>query len=185
MKRNYWPLFFVGIFGFTLSMIVWTIYSAVKVPVHEDDTFFKKYQDVDMHYNDIMRSNDIFLSKYNFKIKINNKEFDLETKDIFLSQRVIEKSNIHKDILKKGLNNIEIKITDKNKNSLKDFKIKLRVTESTNNNTIIDLTTDSFSYENGTYTSNVTVPKAGKWNVIGTFTKGNTEGYFFLKTNAN
>ena len=46
-KRNYWPLFFIGIFGFTLIMIIWTIRSAIKVPVIEDRSFIYKYQYVD------------------------------------------------------------------------------------------------------------------------------------------
>ena len=53
MKRNYWPLLFIGIFTFTLGMIIWTIKSAVSVPVIEDNSFMKKYQDVDENYNNI------------------------------------------------------------------------------------------------------------------------------------
>ncbi|PHO08818.1 hypothetical protein CPG37_12565 [Malaciobacter canalis] len=185
MKRNYWPLFFIGIFSFAFSLIVWTIYSAVQVPVHEDDTFFKKYQDVDMHYNDIIRSNDIFLSKYDFKITINNQKFDLDTKDIFLSQRVIEKSKVHKDILHVGKNSIKIDIYNKAGNVESSFDINLRVTESTNNNTIIDLNKESFSFLNNSYNASVDVPKPGKWNIIATFEKDGNKGYFFLKTNAN
>ena len=46
MKRNYWPLFFIAVFSLAFSMIVWTIYSATKVPVHEDQTFLRSYQDL-------------------------------------------------------------------------------------------------------------------------------------------
>ncbi|XPV82171.1 MAG: hypothetical protein ACNI22_16750 [Halarcobacter sp.] len=74
MKRNYWPLFFIGIFSFTFGMIVWTIYSAVNTPVHEDETFLKSYHELDEDFNDIVKSNQQFLSKYNFKIYINKKK---------------------------------------------------------------------------------------------------------------
>ena len=57
MKRNYWPLLFISIFAFTLGMIIWTIKSAINVPVIEDHSFMKKYQDVDENYNKMMDSN--------------------------------------------------------------------------------------------------------------------------------
>ena len=82
MKRNYWPLFFIGIFGFTFAMIIWTIKSAVSLPVVEDKSFMKKYQDVDDHFNEMMDSNKLFLSKYDFELTLNGKVFPLTTEDI-------------------------------------------------------------------------------------------------------
>ena len=35
-------VFFIGIFSFVFSMIIWTIMSAVSVPVIEDRSFMKK-----------------------------------------------------------------------------------------------------------------------------------------------
>jgi hypothetical protein len=64
MKRNYWPLFFIGIFSFVFCMIVWTVKSAIAAPVIEDKSFMKKYQEVDESYNDMMTSNDVFLSNF-------------------------------------------------------------------------------------------------------------------------
>ena len=114
MKRNYWPLFFIGIFSFVFSMIIWTIMSASKVPVIEDHSFMKKYQDVDENYNKMMDSNALFLSKYNFELSINDKIFGLTTDDIKLAQRVVEKYSQHKNILKVGQNNLNCICFDKN-----------------------------------------------------------------------
>ena len=60
MKRNYWPIFFILIFGFTFSMIVWTIKSASSISLAPDKSFMKKYQDVDAHFNEMMESNKLF-----------------------------------------------------------------------------------------------------------------------------
>ena len=79
MKRNYWPIFFIGIFTFVFSMIVWTVKSAVSLPVIEDHSFMKKYQDVDENYNYMMTLNNIFLSKYNMELNKKKKKFDLTT----------------------------------------------------------------------------------------------------------
>ncbi len=73
MKKNYWPLLFIGIFLFTFFMIVWTIYWAIKTPVHEDRTFLNSYHDLDKTYNDIIINNEKFRNKYDFKVIINKK----------------------------------------------------------------------------------------------------------------
>ena len=86
MKKNYWPLFFIGIFGFVFSMIVWTIVKTTSIPIIEDKSFMKKYQDVDENYNKMMDSNALFLSKYNFELSINDKIFGLTTDDMKLAQ---------------------------------------------------------------------------------------------------
>ena len=54
-------------------MIIWTIMSAVSVPVIEDRSFMKKYQDVDENYNNMMDSNSAFLDKYSFELYLNDK----------------------------------------------------------------------------------------------------------------
>ena len=97
MKRNYWPLLFISIFAFTLGMIIWTIKSAINVPVIEDHSFMKKSQDVDENYNKMMDSNTLFQSKYNFELYVNDKVFPLTTEDIKFSQRVIEKYSLNKN----------------------------------------------------------------------------------------
>ena len=53
-KRDYWPLYFIAIFAFTVYMIIWTIYKAMQAPVVEDRSFMQKYQYVDENYNNIM-----------------------------------------------------------------------------------------------------------------------------------
>lgn len=184
MKRNYWPLFFIGIFSFTFSMIIWTIYSAVQVPVNEDDTFLKSYQDVDNNFNKIIISNKQFLKNYNFKIMLNKKELDLGTKDIFLSQRAIEKKSTHKNILHEGKNSVKVLISDKKGNFIKNVMINFRVTKATNNSNIIDVKDDGFKKESNSYTTSINIPKKGNWNIIATFEIENSKGYLFIKTNA-
>src|SRR5574344_1195338 len=107
-KRNYWPLFFLFLFGFTLYMIFWTIYQAIQVPTIDDKSFLHNYQYVDDNYNDMMQSNFNFLEKYNFKLKRNNTNFGLTTEHIRYGQRVMEKHSTHKNILKLGKNSIEV-----------------------------------------------------------------------------
>ncbi len=182
-KRNYWPLLFIGLFSYTLGMIIWTITSAVKTPVHEDKTFLTKYQQVDDKFNEILASNDNFKRKYDFTITINGKAFGLTTEDIFYSRRVLEERSMHKDLLKKGENKIVITLEDKQKNRIKDATIAFRVTKATNSKADMDFSNSENQTES--FSSLVNIPIQGNWNITGTVeTKDGSKGYFYIKTNA-
>jgi hypothetical protein len=184
MKRNYWPLFFIGIFGFTFAMIIWTIKSAVSLPVVEDKSFMKKYQDVDDHFNEMMDSNKLFLSKYNFELTLNGKVFPLTTEDIKYSQRVIEKISEHKDILKVGQNDMKIIISDKITKEKKDATIELVITKVMSNESDIILRNENFQNSNGVNNSTFELKEANNWIITGSFTVDGIIGYIYIKTNA-
>lgn len=183
MKRNYWPFLFIGIFTFTLGMIIWTIYSSTQVPVNQDESFLNSYQKVDANFNEIAASNKNFLKEYDFTLTVNNKEFDLSYTDIFYSQRVIESKSLHKDALKIGTNKIDVIIKNKKTNEvISNAQISLRVTRATNNKSDINLT--AFKELNGAYKSDFELTMKGNWNITGVVSIGETKGYLFLKTNA-
>ena len=184
MKRNYWPLFFIGIFGFTIAMIIWTIKSAVSVPVVEDRSFMKKYQDVDDHYNEIMDSNKLFLSKYDFELILNDKKFSLTTDDIKYSQRVMEKISQHKNTLKIGQNDIKIVVLDKITKNKKDINIELVISKTISNDSDIILKKENFQNNIGIYNSLFEIKEENNWIITGSFTVDGIVGYLYIKTNA-
>lgn len=184
MKRNYWPLFFIGIFGFVFSMIVWTVKSAVSVPVIEDRSFMKKYQDVDEHYNDMMTSNAVFSSKYNFELTVNEKTFGLTTDDVKLAQRVIEKYSEHKDILKIGQNSLKIIVTDKITNEKKDIIIELVISKTISADSDMILKNENFTANDKIYNSAFELKEENNWIITGSFIVDGITGYIYIKTNA-
>ena len=184
MKRNYWPLFFIGIFSFVFSMIIWTIMSATKAPVIEDKSFMKKYQDVDENYNNMMDSNSAFLDKYSFELYLNEKKFDLSTTDMMYAQRVIEKHSKHKDSLKVGENSLKIVIIDKQTNEKKDVDVSLIVTKSIADDSDIVLNSEKFLNDNKIYSTKFEIKESNNWNISGSFKVGENIGYIFIKTNA-
>ncbi|PUE64974.1 hypothetical protein [Arcobacter caeni] len=184
MKRNYWPIFFIGIFTFVFSMIVWTVKSAVSLPVIEDHSFMKKYQDVDKDYNDMMTSNSVFLSKYNLELDVNENKFDLTTSDIKYSQRVLEKYSQHKDVLKVGKNNLKVVVTDKNTNEKKDINIELVVTKTITSDSDLIINNDKFQNNDKIYSSEFELKESNNWIITGSFTVDGTVGYIYIKTNA-
>ncbi|MBP9490561.1 MAG: hypothetical protein KBE77_03860 [Aliarcobacter sp.] len=184
MKRNYWPLFFIGIFSFVFGMIIWTVKSAVSVPVIEDRSFMKKYQDVDEHYNEMMTSNAVFSSKYNFELSVNEKIFGLTTDDIKLAQRVIEKYSLHKDILKIGQNSLKIVVTDKITKEKKDVIIELVVSKTISADSDMILNNENFTANDKIYNSTFELKEENNWIITGSFIVDGITGYIYIKTNA-
>ncbi len=158
--------------------------SAVKLPVHEDKSFLKTYQDVDSNFNNMMTSNKIFKHKYNLEFILNTKKLGLTTSDIKFSQRVLEKKSIHKDLLKNGTNNLTINIYDKKTSKKLAVKINLNITKSILNDSDIGLSNKNFSNNLNQYSSKFEINDENNWNITGTFTIGNDIGYIYIKTNA-
>ena len=184
MKRNYWPIFFILIFGFTFSMIVWTIKSASSISLAPDKSFMKKYQDVDAHFNEMMESNKLFLSKYNFEMLLNDNKFPLTTDDIKYSQRVLEKISLHRNNLRVGQNNIQIVVTDKLTNEKKDLKVELVISKSISDDSDLILKNENFKNDNKTYSSDFKLNDAHNWIITGSFEVDGITGYIYIKTNA-
>ena len=185
MKRNYWPLFFIGIFLFAFSMIVWTVNSAIKLPVNEDKSFLRSYQDVEENYNDIIDSNEDFLSKYIFNLQINDKTFGLTTEDIKYSQRVLEKISDHKHLLKYNKqNDIKLYVMDKVTKEKKAIDIVLKITMSSSNDFDILLKNEDFKNESNEYVTSFKITDENNWNITGTFKVDGITGSIYIKTNA-
>ncbi len=184
-NRNYWPLFFIGIFSFVFSMIIWTITSTSKVSLDEDESFLKKYQDVDAHYNDIMFSNKLFSKNFKLVFLLNKREFNLSVEDIKYSQRVLKEKSKHKDSLNLGANNLEVYVLNKNTNKkVMIDKINLKFTLSNSNKEDILLTRSDFETQNNTYKTNIDITRENNWNITGSFQVGKDIGYIYIKTNA-
>ena len=183
-KRNFWPLYFIAIFGFTVYMIVWTIYKASQAPVIEDNSFMYKYQYVDGNYNNIMESNIKFLEKYDLSFDLNGTIFPLTTEDIKFGQRVIEKYSNHKDILNLGNNSLNIEIMDIATKEKQKIKIELVITKTMSDDSDIDLKDENFKEENRVYSTNFEIKEETNWIITGKFVVEDETGYILIKTNA-
>lgn len=184
MKRNYWPLLFIAIFGFTLVMIIWTVRSAINVPVLEDQSFMKKYQEVDDTYNNMMDSNVLFKSKFDLELYINDRMFDLTTEDIKFSQRVMEKFSDHKNLLKIGKNSLKLIVKDKATGENKDVIINLTLSKTISNDSDKIFSNDDFTNENNTYLNTFEIKDENNWIITGNFIVDGIDGYLYIKTNA-
>jgi hypothetical protein len=181
-KYHLWLLLFFTIFGFTFGMIIWTVKSAVNTPVYEDRSFLSTYHLVDNNYNQMMVENSKFLNCYNIIFNINGHKVGLETDDVFLGQRSLEKKHKHRDFLKVGENSISVSIKERNSSiAVPNAQIELLLTRAIENNG--DLNINSFIFKDNLYTTVMEIPIKGHWNLTGKITINNKKGYFFIKTN--
>ena len=183
-KRNYWPLYFIAIFAFTVYMIIWTIYKAMQAPVVEDRSFMQKYQYVDENYNNIMTSNINFLEKYSLELDLNGKIFPLTTEDIRYGQRVIEKYSNHKDILKVGENSLKILVLNKITKEIVPINIDLLITKTMSDDSNLNLKDENFTKDKNIYTTNFSLNEETNWIITGSFKVEDETGFIFIKTNA-
>ena len=183
-KRNYWPLYFIAIFAFTVYMIIWTIYKAMQAPVVEDRSFMQKYQYVDENYNNIMTSNINFLEKYSLELELNGKIFPLTTEDIRYGQRVIEKYSNHKDVLKVGENSLKILVLNKIIKEIVPINIDLLITKTMSDDSNLNLKDENFTKDKNIYTTNFSLNEETNWIITGSFKVEDETGFIFIKTNA-
>ena len=183
-KINLWPLFFIGIFSLSFSMIIWTITSSKKIQIEEDESFMQKYQDMDDNYNNIMTSNLKFLSKYDFVLTLNGKNFPLSIEDIRYSQRVLKLKSEHKNIFNIGANDLAIKVIDKNTKEIKDLDFNIKVTKSNTKKDDIFLDNNNFKFDGKSHNTNFDIKDENNWNITGNVTVGEDIGYIFIKSNA-
>ncbi|SFV55389.1 Putative lipoprotein [hydrothermal vent metagenome] len=173
-KYHLWLLFFFAIFGFTFSMIVWTVKSAVNTPVYEDRSFMTSYHDVDDNFNQMIAENQKFNSKYKTKVTINNRIVGMEVSDIIYGQRSLKKKSKNQEMLVLGDNSISVTIIDKKSNtSIQDANISFQITRAIEDMHDINL--------NG-YSSSAKIDIKGNWNIIGKIVIGNDTGYLYIKT---
>ena len=183
-KRNYWPLYFIAIFAFTVYMIIWTIYKATQAPVVEDRSFMQKYQYVDENYNNIMTSNINFLEKYSLELDLNGKIFPLTIEDIRYGQRVIEKYSNHKDVLKVGENSLKILVLNKTTKEIVPINIDLLITKTMSDDSNLNLKDENFAKDKNIYTTNFSLNEETNWIITGSFKVEDETGFIFIKTNA-
>ena len=126
----------------------------------------------------MINSNNNFNKKYDLKFYFNDNVInELTVQDVFLSQRVIKKRTIRKNILKIGKNNFKYTLINKNGNEVKNVKLNILVTMTTNH------TYDKILKFENRNIEKFDIIKKGYWNITGTIEAGDDKGYFFIKTN--
>ena len=67
-KKTYWPHMILGFLTIGLTLGYWTVKSASSIPVQEVNDYMMKYQQADIHINDILEKKVLFDKSYNINI---------------------------------------------------------------------------------------------------------------------
>lgn len=181
-KRTTYAIFLAK-FMFSLALIFWTIKMTLGagVGLDDDNTFMSDYHTVDDNYNKIVIKNMIFNKKYDSKLFINGVDIGkLNYSDIYLSQRVIKRRTIRKDILKLSENKIKLNVIDKSTNKIvQNIEATIVFTMPSTHEFDQKIIIKSSDIETTT-----NIGKKSYWNIMGSIKIGEDEGHFYIKTNA-
>jgi hypothetical protein len=116
-KKTFWPY---GITIAILAVVVMgagTIMIALKHPVQMDEAYMKKYQNVDNHFNEIKKSEELFKKQYDVKIinstfTIGKNSLDISVLDKYTGRHA-ENLLINVKITRPDDDRYDIKLTSK------------------------------------------------------------------------
>jgi len=163
MKKNnnksFWP------YGITLAILAvvvmgaGTIMIALKHPVQMDEAYMKKYQNVDNHYNEIQKSQELFDKKY--KVVIKNDNFKL------------------------GENRLYVNVLNKQDNSqIKDLTLDVKITRPDDDRLDIKMSSKKAGEDSYVFPS-FEIKNRGRWIVLLSVSDGKVEGFFKKEIDVN
>ena len=121
-EKTYWPHMIVGFLALALTLSFWTVKSASSLPVQESNNYLMKYQQADIHINEILESKAAFDALYTIELK--DKEMMVMTDNIHSN---IPQPNVLK--LSLGANDFFYTVVSKNGEVVKDAKVTFLLTQ--------------------------------------------------------
>lgn len=168
-KKTYWPHMIVGFLLLAFTLSYWTVKSASSMPVQEVNQYMLKYQQADIHINEIMTLKKMFDSQYT--IDILNIETMVMTDNIH-SQR--PQPNVIK--LAKGSNTFSYVVKSKNGEVMNNAKVSFLLTQP--HSVREDVMIDTVSFAAGQYTTpDLNITKPGRYTLQLRATIGKVTGY--------
>ncbi len=168
-KQTYWPHMIVGFLFLGLGLGFWTIKSASKMPVEKENDYMMSYQDVDTNINEIVKKQELFRQNYEIKI--------LDTKMIQVEKdKNSRKSFLNPIELKKGENQFNYRVVDKNGQIVKNAVVSFMLTRP--HTDIDDQKFDKINFVNDAYqTPKVNITKLGRYMLVLKVIIGKTTGF--------
>jgi len=168
-KKTYWPHMILGFLSVGITLSYWTVKSASSIPVQESNNYMMKYQQADMHINEIIEKKVLFDQKYNITL-INAKTtlLELENAKRAKSEEVIE--------LKEGTNSFSYTVQDKQGNVVNDANVTFLLTRP--HTVSEDMLVENVTVKDNAYVINdITISKAGRYTLQLKAKIGDAMGY--------
>jgi len=168
-KKTYWPHMIVGFLIIGLTLGYWTVKSASALPVQESNTFLMKYQQADIHINEIHALKKAFDKKYDITLK--NAETMVMTDNIH-SKRM----QLNPVKLMKGMNHFTYVVQSKSGKVIEDAKVTFLLTQPHSRRE--DKLVENIIFLDGEYTAKgLDIQKEGRYTLQLKVEVGETIGY--------
>ncbi len=169
-ETSYWPHMIMGFLIIGVSLGYWTVKHATALPVQESNEYMMKYQQADIHINDILKR------KANF-----DKQFNIEIVDAPMGVLELENTKRAKEekvvVLKNGSNSFSYRVSSKSGVPLTDANVTFLLTRPHTNKD--DVMIGNVSGKNGLYrVDDINVSKPGRYTLqLKVMVDKNTIGY--------
>ncbi|MDD5360173.1 MAG: hypothetical protein PHI02_07875 [Sulfurovaceae bacterium] len=173
-KKTYWPHMIVGFLFLGIGLGIWTLKSASSLPVERENKYMMSYQDADANINEILEKQALFSQNYSIKI-LNTKIIQVE------KDKNSRKSFIDPIELKKGENQFNYSVVDKNGQAVKNAAVTFMLTRPHTDKD--DQKFDKINFVNNSYqTPKINITNIGRYTLVARVEIGKTIG--FLETSA-
>lgn len=149
-----WPWIILGSIFALLGFVFWTVSTAISNPVQMSDINMQGYHEVDRNANEMIKARIAFDKKYTLE---------------YVTEQFTP-----------GAATVKFQILDKNGEAIDTADVVMKLTRPNTHDFDVDVPLKSV--ENGIYTfDTVTLPKAGRWDIISRVTVGDDVRYLNLK----
>lgn len=120
-NKTYWPHMIMGFLLIGITLGYWTVKHAITLPVQESNEYMMKYQQADIHINEISKRKSLF-----------DKEYSIQLSNVKMATVKLENAKRAKEekvvVLNLGTNTFAYNITNKNGDDIKDANITFLLT---------------------------------------------------------
>jgi hypothetical protein len=155
-QKTYWPHMIIGFLFLALTLSYWTVKSASSLPVQEVNDYMMKYQQADIHINDILTKKATFDALY--KIEIQNTQTMIMVDNIHSK---LPQSNVIKLLQGENIFTYHIKTDDGE--IVKDANVSFLLTRPHTRDD--DKMIESVSFQDGVYQVKVDIQKEGRYTL--------------------
>ena len=153
-EKSYWPHMIMGFLIIGITLGYWTVKSASSVPVQETNDYMMKYQQADIHINDILAKNRRFDAAYTIALSgVQKSKLELEN---------VKRNKVEKVVLlKKGTNTFTYRVVDKKGRPVDGVRVDFLLTRphTDKDNQLLE----KLPLTNGAYTAKVDIEKPGRY----------------------
>lgn len=168
-QKTYWPHMILGFLAVGITLSYWTVKSASSLPVQRSNEYMLKYQQADIHINEILEKKALFDKSYTIEI------IDIQTviQDLENAKRAKEEKVI---LLHLGENSFTYRINNNHGTTPIDANVTFLLTRP--HSTKEDILIENVNAINGKYViKDINISKVGRYTLQLRAKIGDAVGY--------